>query len=206
MSNTGELGPLDGFAICPDCRTLRGPCAPVSLPGRIVMQGCDCERRAREPRSEEQRRAERWGNFDFNVAVELCRCCGRVPLRSGSRWSVWLCEECKPRVLALNGRFGRTIVPIGRHSMMHGIGIPGPVTENDAEAIEEFVGSANGLFRAIDRLEEWARERVAYNIYRLGLDVDAPVHLTEYLDCIAESQDPDLTAESTFRSLLRRPL
>jgi hypothetical protein len=137
------------------------------------------------------------------MAVELCRCCGLVPLRSGSRWSVWLCEECKRRVLALNRRFGRAVVPIGRHSLMNGISLQ-TTAAREEEAIEDFVSSANGLFQTIGRLEEWARERIAYNIYRLGLDVDAPVRLTEYLARIAESRDPDLTAEATFRILLRR--
>ena len=203
MSSGHDLGPLDGLEICPECRTLCGPCVPsLGNCTRTLVQECRCERRSR-PRGECH---PDWSGFDVPMAVELCRCCGRVPLRSGSRWSVWLCEDCKTRVLALNHRFRRTIVPIGRHSMMHGIGLSGPATgtaEDDA-AVTEFCASANGLFRAIDRLEEWAGERVAYNIYRLGLDVDAPVRLTEYLDCIEESRDPDLTAESTFRSLLRR--
>jgi hypothetical protein len=87
---------------------------------------------------------------------------------------------------------------------MHGIGMAGPVMPDEDEAIEEFCAAANGLFAAMKRLEEWAGERIAYNIYRLGFDLGAPVRLTEYLACIAESNDPDLTAEATFRSLLRR--
>jgi len=204
MPDADGLGPLEGLEICPDCRKLRGPCSPVSVQGQTVMQECDCERRARGPLPEEQRRAELWGNLDFNTAVELCRCCGLVPLRSGSRWSVWLCEDCKQRVRALNRRFGRAIVPIGRHSVMNGISLQASAAKEDEEAIEEFVDSANGLFQRIGALEEWARERVAYNIHRLGRDDCGPVLLTEYLEEIAASRDPDISSEATFRSLLRR--
>ena len=204
MSSAHDLGPLDKLEICPECQSVCGPCAPVSLQGQVVVQDCDCERQARPARSEEQRQAERWGNRDFNIAVELCHCCGLVPLLSGSRWSVWLCNECAGRAQALNQRIGRPVVPIGRHSVMHGISLPVTAREDDEEAVEEFCAASNGLFASMRRLEEWAQERIAYNIYRLGFDLGAPVRLTEYLARIAETSDPDLTAEATFRSLLRR--
>ena len=138
------------------------------------------------------------------MAVELCRCCGLVPLRSGSRWSVWLCDGCKPRALELNGRAGRAIVPIGRHSLMHGIGISGPVKEEESEEVAAVCAAANGLFEAIDRLHEWARLRIAFNVERLGFATDVPVGLIEYLARIPASDDPDLCPAASFEALKRR--
>ena len=199
MPSPDGLGPLGGLEICPTCRKLRGR---TRLPGkpRDRVQECACERR-RRPRGEVH---PDWRGFDVPMAVELCRCCGRVPLRSGSRWSVWLCEDCKPRALALNHRSGGTVVPIGRHSMMHGIGLSGSVKDDDADAIEGFCFAANGLFRAIRHLDEWARLRVAFNVERLGFEEDVPVRLVEYLARVGNSNDPDVSADAAFQALLQR--
>ena len=52
-----------------------------------------------------------WPRFDFNEHLHLCECCRLDPLRSGSRWSVWFCDECKARVRDLNHRLGRYVDP-----------------------------------------------------------------------------------------------
>ena len=190
-----RMGPLEGLEICPSCWGLRGPCSPPALDGEQVVQQCACEKRAGSELP------ERWPRFDFNMAVELCRCCGLVPLPSGSRWSVWLCDECQPRALALNRRLGRAAVPIGRHSMMSGIFVTANTADDDA--IRGFVEASNGMFRSIDRLDEWSHERVAFNIDRLDLAGAAPVRLTMYLARIADASDPDLIPEAAFRALRR---
>lgn len=59
-------------------------------------QACSWDRKGQEP----------WPNSDFNEHTCLCRCCVSEPLRSGSRWSVWFCDECKARVIALNKLVG----------------------------------------------------------------------------------------------------
>ena len=52
MSSGHDLGPLDGLEICPDCRTLRGPCVPsLGNCTRKLEQECSCDRRGR-PRGE----------------------------------------------------------------------------------------------------------------------------------------------------------
>ena len=201
MRSPNGLGPLGGLEICPRCRTLRGLCVPSLGNSRQPrLQECRCERRAR-PRGEID---PAWNGFDVPAAVELCYCCGLVPLRSGSRWSVWLCDGCKPRAIDLNGRAGRPIVPLGRHSMMHGIGMSGPVKEDESEEIAAFCAAAGGLFQAIERLEEWSRLRVGFNLERMGFDLDAPVALTRYLERAAGSADPDLSSEASFEALLQR--
>ena len=201
MRSPDGLGPLKGLEICPSCRTLRGRCVPsLGKSRRPREQECRCERRAR-PQGEKH---PEWNGFDVPMAVELCYCCGLVPLRSGSRWSVWLCAGCKPRAIELNGRVGRPIVPLGRHSMMHGIGMSGPVKEDESEEIAAFCAAANGLFGMIERLEEWSRLRVGFNLERLGFDRDEPVALTRYLERTARCADPDVSSEASFEALLQR--
>jgi hypothetical protein len=196
--NYEDLGRIDGLEICPRCRALHGPWSRNAEPARF--QECTCEIRKRPAREKNPE----WKGWDVAQAVELCRCCGVVPLRSGSRWSVWLCEECKPRALELNGRAGRPIVPIGRHSMMHGIGISGSVKEDESEEIEAFCAAANGLFEAINLLHEWARLRIAFNVERLGFDPGVAVPLPEYLARIDGKEDPELGSEAAFEALKRR--
>jgi hypothetical protein len=197
--NDGALGRIDGLEICPACRALRGLCVPPSQ--KVArLQECSCERKKRSADDPDPA----WKGSDVPQAVELCRCCGLVPLRSGSRWSVWLCDACKPRALELNARAGRPIVPIGRHSLMHGIGMSGPVKPDESEEIAAFCAAANGLFRAIDRLHEWARLRIGFNVERLGFDPAGAVPLPRYLARIAASNDPELGPEAAFEALTRR--
>ena len=201
MRSPDGLGPLKGLEICPSCRTLRGRCVPsLGKSRRPREQECRCERRTR-PQGEKH---PEWNGFDVPMAVELCYCCGLVPLRSGSRWSVWLCAGCKPRAIELNGRVGRPIVPLGRHSMMHGIGMSGPVKEDESEEIAAFCAAANGLFEAINLLHEWARLRIAFNVERLGFDPGVAVPLPEYLARIDGKEDPELGSEAAFEALKRR--
>ena len=194
-----ELGRIDGLEICPTCRALRGLCVPPSQ--KVArLQECSCERKKRSADDPDPA----WKGWDVPQAVELCRCCGLVPLRSGSRWSVWLCDACKPRALELNARAGRPIVPIGRHSLMHGIGMSGPVKPDESEEIAAFCAAANGLFEAIGRLHEWARLRIGFNIERLGFETDVPVGLIEYRVGIDAFDDPELASEAAFKALTRR--
>lgn len=202
-STGGSVGDLSQLEICPECRTLRGPWAPSTLDRDSVVQSCDCDRPQRDGS------VEKWPKFDFNTAVELCYCCGLVPLRSGSRWSVWHCNECKIRVLALNRSFGHAVVPIGRHSLMHNVGLSGSDIE-DSSAIQRFVSEQHDLRDRTDRLEEWKVQRVLFNLEQLGLDPTEPVSLQHYLSCVGDHSGFELTVESAFRAmaseLIGRPL
>ena len=109
-----------------------------------------------------------------------------------------------PQAGELNACAGRPIVPIGRHSLMHGIGMSGPVKPDESEEIAAFCAAANGLFEAIGRLHEWARLRIGFNIERLGFETDVPVRLIEYRVGIDASDDPELGSEAAFEALTRR--
>jgi len=157
-----------GATICPDCFTCRGELEVRGLvrasddcalykpkEWRRFHQRCGCEGSDEDP----------WGlwprtgaHFDFNCYLELCRCCCVEPIRSGSRWSLFFCEECKARVFALNRALGRWVVPIGRHSAMHGILVRGDEAV-DPQVAERFVGAARGLFRGDRPTRQVGRER-----------------------------------------------
>ncbi|MCB9925584.1 MAG: hypothetical protein H6822_25765 [Planctomycetaceae bacterium] len=99
--------------VCSTCGELFGPCREIGVAGdqcRQLEQLCACENGRRDQPT--------WERFDFNEVVTLCRCCRGVPLQSGTRWSVWFCESCKRRVLAVNDICESYVIPIGRHSIM----------------------------------------------------------------------------------------
>jgi hypothetical protein len=152
------------FEVCGTCRELRGPFT------RHVQQ-CRCERHARE--------REKWPGFDFDTVAELCYVCGCEVLRSGSRYSVWLCSVCKARAL----EHDRGLVPVGRHLFMNGIAprITGETTDAQIDAL------ANRLILMgdrINRLANWAHIVVGSNLTVIGRDDGASVALPEYLDAV----------------------
>ena len=134
-------------------------------------QRCDCERTL-EPE-------DRWPGFDFNTWAELCRCCAITLLRSGSRWSPFFCEECKRRVMDLNRRLGDWIIPVGRHSVMHGQSLAGDEAAIREHA-EHFVIHVRGLFAGIDHLDIRARACLRENLEELGFPAGQEVELKQY--------------------------
>ena len=76
---------LSRWTVCGRCHAVRGGLIGT-VDGVTVWQRCHCvpaEGLLTQPRV-----------GDFNAEIELCRACGLVPLRSGSRWSVWFCGPC----------------------------------------------------------------------------------------------------------------
>lgn len=186
------------FAICGTCRELY---EATPQPGFATPQRCSC-RRTDEPT---------WPRFDFNEHLHLCECCRLVPLRSGSRWSTWFCEGCKTRVMALNHRVGRYAIPIGRHSMMGGIGISGAeIARADEERLGElvaaFAGQGNGLFGSMDHLSAFAAERTVILAAAAGLDPTRDVRLPTWLNRVrpmAGSMPQEYGEEGAFEALVR---
>lgn len=126
---------------------------------------------------------EPWSGFDFNEVVTLCHCCQGELLRSGSRWSVWFCQDCKEMVLQFNREAGSYIIPIGRHSAMGRS--PELVLEGNArldlESQRGFIVATVSLSDRMDILEAWRRESLAAiwaSAKRAGADsVKLAVHL-----------------------------
>ncbi|HET7699541.1 MAG TPA: hypothetical protein VFM06_01600 [Candidatus Limnocylindria bacterium] len=134
--------------------------------------------------------------LDFHLPAELCRCCAQELLPSGSRWSVWFCRECHTRVRAAGERDRAYRIPIGRHSIMNGHFLRDPF---DDEAIDEFVDGFRVIAAAMDRTEEWTRERIRRNCAALGLPAHINVALGEYLRRVAAA---GLSREGAFREML----
>ena len=107
-------------------------------------------------------------------------------LRSGSRWSPFFCRGCQGRVLDLNRSHGRWVIPIGRHSVMHGILIANDEATDERSA-ERFVTAARGLFAATHHLDEYRRIVVEENLAVLGFAPGAEAELRAYLDGADES-------------------
>jgi hypothetical protein len=156
------------FEVCGSCGELRGPFADH-------VQRCACDARTEE----------RWPGFDFNTLAELCQVCGCDVLRSGSRYSVWLCPDCKPRVLELRAETGRLVLPVGRHSITNGFALPVTAAAAD-EAVGAFCDRLRRMGRRINRLGEWAHKIVGSNLAAIGLTDTESVPLPEYLDAVRD--------------------
>ena len=140
------------FRICDACQQ---PFGTEPQPGYPIPQRCACDRLADELV---------WPGFDYNEHLRLCMCCRGIALPSGSRWSVWFCGPCKDRVRLYNDRLGRVAIPIGRHSLMAGIGISGvELSRADGDEVDRlvarFAGRSLGLFSSMDRLWDVAERR-----------------------------------------------
>jgi hypothetical protein len=170
------------------CLLLKGP-VPSRADG--ARQFCDCT-------PLEVRRAQpRWGG-DFNTYAELCRCCGLLLLRSGSRFSIWFCGQCLEAIKALNSSAGRCLVPIGRHSFMNGVGASAAQlrTEGGARALAEGFAYLVGIERS---LEGWTRTIVQRNLTELGFDNERDARLADYLDAVSSSA---LSPRAAFEALI----
>ena len=136
--------------------------------------------------------------LDFLTPAELCRCCGRVLLVSGSKFSIWFCDECRLPVHDLNAAMGRCLIPLGRHTFCNGIGTV-RVRDQRQGDVERFVDDLRGLWASMDALDRWADEIVRRNCVALGLDARPAVSLATYLDRV---QDDGVPKAEAFAQLL----
>jgi hypothetical protein len=128
--NPGGLPHFGGLAICSECFVLRGWFGAGRAIGDSALKpepGAYGHRYYQRCRCQDKSMEAPWVGFDFNTEVELCYCCGAEAITSGSRWSSFYCEECREQVLKLNRSVGRWVIPIGRHSVMHGLLVAGDV-------------------------------------------------------------------------------
>ena len=168
------------------CRT----CAKLYDDGDDSGQRCACDRRDQPG----------WPGYDYNEHTGLCHCCVRETLPSGSRWSVWFCEACKQRVLALNHRIGLSVIPIGRHSLMNGIGLSGEAATRRAEAAV-FTAGLQSFFGRVNDLYEWTRVKLHTNLLRTDLLWAGNPGLDEYLMTVRAGAHPQLSKEQSFKDL-----
>jgi hypothetical protein len=196
------------MSVCRDCFEIYGPWRykqhTAERPNIILWQFChpDCSSRNKKPGIRPKGGAEeKWPTFDFNTIVELCYCCGQEVLSSGSRWSVWFCEECKKKVVNFNTKFQQTVIPIGRHSLMAGYGLGGRHVRNPKK-IEAFVSNVEGLFARIETLDDWRKIVVAENFRAVGYSGD--VLLIDYLEGVKAKLKRGKTFDSLVKFLHQR--
>ena len=189
---------IEGAPICPTCFQVHGRLRVRGYRSHNYWQKCACERsaardghtpatagRPEEPRSE------------LSTYFELCRCCTMEPLRSLSRWSVWFCEECKTRVREFNNNAGPALIPIGRHSVMNGLGLSLDGA-TDPDEIARFTASTNGLFAKIGELLAWTSNRVRNNLRALEFAPGTEIALAAYLTSANRLRSRSATPSTRF--------
>jgi len=167
-----------------DCGKLHGPWKERGMFKPTYVQKCGCVHK-----NNTRGIGEKWPGFDFNEVATLCYCCGRELLNSGSKWSVWFCDECKQRAINLRNNVGWFVIPIGRHSLMNGIAgdLAGKTDEEFINAIKDFSKKTNTLFDRQDRLVNWGLYTVRKNTKRLGISSEgSDVNLSLYLNLCLE--------------------
>lgn len=153
---------LERLSVCSRCARVYGSAQDVWGHSRQVLrQSCDCDG---EDRTQP---GTRWYGYDFNEHTTLCYCCGREPLKSGYKFSVWFCEVCKKQVFAFNKSYGMAVIPVGRHSLMNGIFLQGD-PEPKWRDIEQFHGELMNFADSIGVLEEWSKQVVKRQLAALG--------------------------------------
>jgi hypothetical protein len=151
--------------VCTACWSLDGP---VHTAGGARFQRCRC----RPPE-------ETWRGFDFNLAAELCRCCGQELLPSGSRFRVWFCRECVNRVAALDGQLKRYAVPIGRHSVHAASLLRGDSSEVDRLVFTE---TWRHVSAAMEMVRDWTAQVVESVVRLHWKEVPARISVGAYLE------------------------
>ena len=110
---------LSRLDVCFDCGKLQGTILvskSSTQPVTEFHQRCECRIDAKaHPNNEEQSRRLR---LDFPQMFDLCHCCGRNVICSGSRLSWLFCRDCRPAIEAINDQCQHCVIPVGRHTFM----------------------------------------------------------------------------------------
>lgn len=95
---------------------------------------------------------EKWEGADVSRSADLCVICFRATAGGISRWSWLACGTCREVNESISARWGFKPFPLGRHSLMNGIGIRGGLSDEDrAAAIRPLAEFARGD----DDLHSW---------------------------------------------------
>ena len=159
---------LEDLEICLTCFRLRG-----RFEGKEHRCGC-------EP-SDDRWREQVWPHADISALVDLCNLCARATMRSGSRYTWLVCDDC----LAVNRTVGSVLgssdagaLPVGRQSSMNGVRFGGgDLGDAEISAMAEWF---LGLTKVWRRLMDWGPEEAERLIPDLGNVGEVP--LPEWLD------------------------
>lgn len=89
-------------------------------------------------------RPEKWDGADVSRIVDLCIICFRATAGGTSRWAWKACESCREVNDSIATRWGFRPFPLGRHSIMNGIGVRGGLSPEERAA-------------ALERLDEYRK-------------------------------------------------
>jgi hypothetical protein len=153
--------------VCRTCCGLRGPFTDTFNRCERV-QPCECD--PEQPL---------WNAYDYNCAAELCFCCAAAVVESGSKWSVFFCDDCKARVCAYNDSLGRCAIPIGRHSLMNGVSLSAAAARK-GRRVDKFVSGLSKLAGGVERLYAHRRARVSQILSSLA-EPRGPVPVPIYI-------------------------
>ncbi len=135
------------------------PCARLrGWAGR--RQGCPCEP------------SEPWPDCDVSRAQDLCLVCARGTAGGTTRWSWLACASCRSVEKALQDWLGIRVLPLGRHSLMNGVGLR--VAEASEGEVDAFAVRLEGLGLGWDRLFDWGAaeaRRLADSLVGVGPDL-----------------------------------
>ena len=170
------------FAVHLPCARLRG------WAGRV--QGCPCEP------------SEPWPSCDVSRALDLCLVCARGTAGGTTRWSWLACTHCRAVDRALRDWLGMRVLPLGRHSIMNGVGLR--VAEASQDDVDAFAVRFEGLGLGWDRLYVWGAaeaRRLADRLVDTGPEVplerwqaDFPPSVSASLDAYERLLDTPLPA------------
>lgn len=110
--------------------------------------------------------------------TDLCQVCARGLAGGVTRWSYLGCLHCRAVEHALQAWLGIRVLPLGRHSLMNGVGrrvVSGPSTDADADTdadTEAFCQSFNALGLSWSRLSEWGDAEVQRLASLAAFDVE----------------------------------
>ncbi len=174
----GRLHRPEHLQLCLSCNHLRGPSdshdEPLSYDNLCV---CDARAWDRDP-------IPQYGDLQCNRS--LCMSCASTVITSGSRWSSYYCDTCRPAVQLLRRTAGRNVIPLGSHSLMNGTSWQ--ATDGEAMTLPQataFHDQLQTLFANQDKLYELTARRAGEKAARLGFDGHA-VLADDYVDaCVA---------------------
>ena len=134
------LRPTEGLWVHVPCGELRGMT-------ELGEQRCTC-----------QARQDRWPGWDVSEIAQLCVVCVRGTAGGPTRWSWLACGNCRQLNEALGVSAGRGPLPLGRHSIMHGVAHR--IAGASARTTEAFSVAVQSPTIGWDELMRWRQEEV----------------------------------------------
>ena len=92
------------------------------------------------------------------------------------------------------------MIPIGRHSLMNGVGLSGEAKTKRAD-VAAFAAGLQTFFGRVNDLYEWTRVKLHTNLLHVDLLWAGDPGLDEYLMAVRAGAHPQLSKEQSFKDL-----